>query len=293
MPGSARRALPLCVFLAALSSSAQEARPSVAPPDPVSPAQKKNNEDSPHLTLRGLPKAVLKDQKVLWLRPFRLDREGAAWTLGLLGATAGLVLAVDRPVAQGLAENPAGTGRAFSNQVGQFSGGLASAGVAGAFFLAGQWRNDERARATGLSAFRAMADTFIVVQALKAATQRPRPADGAGFPNHNADGQFFTGGSAFPSGHAAQAWALAAVVAHQYGHRRWVPVAAYGLAGFLAGSRVTSRKHFPSDVLVGAALGYLIGRLVVKDSAERERSWRVLPSPTRGGGAAVGLCWEF
>jgi len=72
-----------------------------------------------------------------------------------------------------------------------------------------------------------------------------------------------------------------------------VPVAAYGLAGFLAGSRVSSRKHFPSDVLVGAALGYLIGRRVVKDSAERERSWRVRPSPTRGGGAAVGLYWEF
>ena len=54
---------------------------------------------------------------------------------------------------------------------------------------------------------------------------------------------------AFPSSHAAGAFALAAVSAHYYGAKAGVPL--YALASLVALSRVTYGKHFPSDVMFG------------------------------------------
>src|SRR6266446_4983795 len=46
--------------------------------------------------------------------------------------------------------------------------------------------------------------------------------------------------------------------------RSKVQVAAYAFAVAISVSRVTARQHFPSDVLVGGTLGYLIGGYVVR-----------------------------
>ena len=53
------------------------------------------------------------------------------------------------------------------------------------------------------------------------------------------------------------------MVAEEYGyHRPLVQVGAYGLATAVSLSRYTGRNHFLSDVLVGSAMGYGIGRYV-------------------------------
>lgn len=103
-----------------------------------------------------------------------------------------------------------------------------------------------------------MIDTALVYSVLKNVSQRPRPTqDGA-------HAEFFDGGHSFPSGHAASAWALATVVANEYHDRRAVQVGAYGLAAAVSVSRYTGRNHFLSDVLVGSAIGYGVGRYVYK-----------------------------
>jgi len=245
---------------------------------------------------RDLPRDFLRDQKFLWTRPFRLQRSDLPGVALFTGFTAGL-LSSDRAVAQELTDNPPGAGFRFSHRVEQFGGGITDFGIAGAFYLIGRASGNERARSTGILGVRAVANSLIVVLALKAATQRPRPTRRGGLVrNHNADGEFFTGGTAFPSGHAAQAWALAAVVAEQYRHHRWVPFTAYGLAGLVAVSRVTARKHFPSDIFVGSVLGYLIGRYVARtptyNTGESTRCWQLVPyTPARG--AALMLLHEF
>jgi membrane-associated phospholipid phosphatase len=40
-------------------------------------------------------------------------------------------------------------------------------------------------------------------------------------------------------------------------------IAAYSLAAGVSITRVLGQEHFPSDVLVGSACGWLIGRYVV------------------------------
>ncbi|MEK7214753.1 MAG: phosphatase PAP2 family protein, partial [Chloroflexota bacterium] len=195
-----------------------------------------------------------------------------------------------------------GSGYAYSRRVGQLGSGFTDFGIAGTFYLLGRARSNERARATGLLGFQALADTLIVIHTLKTVMQRPRPTHADGRTRiHNADGQFFSGGRSFPSGHAGNAWALATVVAHQYRHRRWVPPTAYSLAGLVAVSRVGQRRHFPADVLVGSALGYLIGRHVSRTYARppepAETARRAVPQMTLevpvGGGTAFLLRWEF
>jgi membrane-associated phospholipid phosphatase len=63
----------------------------------------------------------------------------------------------------------------------------------------------------------------------------------------------------FPSGHAAGTFALAAVSSHDYGKKAGIPPNA--LAGTVAFSRVTSGRHFLSDVVAGADRHRASGRL--------------------------------
>ena len=117
--------------------------------------------------------------------------------------------------------------------------------------------HNDRLRETGLLGAEALIDSNLVARALKTVSQRQRP------PVDNSSGEFFDGGSSFPSGHAVNAWSLATVIAQEYGHHRpLVRVGVYGVAAAISFSRYTGRNHFLSDALVGSAIGYGIGRYV-------------------------------
>jgi membrane-associated phospholipid phosphatase len=104
----------------------------------------------------------------------------------------------------------------------------------------------------------ALVDGGIVFSVLKNVSQRQRPGHDEG------QGEFFDGGHSFPSGHATSAWALATVVANEYKDHRAVEIAAYGIASAVSVARFAGRNHFLSDVLVGSAVGYGIGRYVYR-----------------------------
>jgi membrane-associated phospholipid phosphatase len=71
--------------------------------------------------------------------------------------------------------------------------------------------------------------------------------------------------SSFPSGHTTVAFAAATVYALEYKDKPWVPVLCYTSASLIGLSRITENKHWATDVLVGAALGYLTGKQVVNN----------------------------
>ncbi len=71
---------------------------------------------------------------------------------------------------------------------------------------------------------------------------------------------FFRGEfDSFPSGHALAAFVLAAFLIAMYPRGRWIWII---LAVGCALARVRFRRHFPEDVIVGSALGWLIARWV-------------------------------
>jgi membrane-associated phospholipid phosphatase len=149
----------------------------------------------------------------------------------------------------------------------------------GATYLIGLWSDNTRlARASSLSAEAAL-NAGIWNEILKHVSARTRPT-------HNGRGEFFTynpikgqSNSSFPSGHAMGAFAVASVFAGEYRDKRWVPWVAYGAAGMISGSRVALGSHFTSDVIVGAILGYSIGKMVIarQNGYAGERLLRLQP----------------
>lgn len=209
----------------------------------------------------------LDDQKHIWLFPSQLARGyHLVSTAAVLGVSAGITLADPIEGRYFRANNQAY--HSF-NQV--FTGTTTAAeilAVPAAFYLVGLVRKDSYAERTALLGAQAVADVEIPNFILRASMRRLRPAD---VPiNGNFSDTWFDAGTnplkakgSFPSGHAASAFAVATVVARRYSHRRWVPYVAYGTAGLLAFSRVSTGAHFLSDTFFGSALGYTVGRFVV------------------------------
>lgn len=71
--------------------------------------------------------------------------------------------------------------------------------------------------------------------------------------------------SSFPSGHTTVAFAAATVFAMEYRNKPLVPILAYSAATLIGLSRISENKHWATDVLTGAAVGFLTGRLVVNN----------------------------
>ena len=134
--------------------------------------------------------------------------------------------------------------------------GLAGLGALSlGIYATGLIKHDDHARETGLLTGEALADGLVVDEILKLATQRRRPLSRGG------RGDFFRGGDSFPSNHSVLAWSMASVIAHEY--PGWLTQASvYGAAAAVSLARVSAKQHFPSDVIVGSALGYFIGRHV-------------------------------
>jgi undecaprenyl-diphosphatase len=77
--------------------------------------------------------------------------------------------------------------------------------------------------------------------------------------------------SSFPSGHACNAFMVAAFLAQRFRRKRY---GLYGLATLVALSRIYLGVHYPSDVLVGAGLGLSITWLVLSFRPLRNRMTR-------------------
>lgn len=92
--------------------------------------------------------------------------------------------------------------------------------------------------------------------------------------------------ASFPSGHAAHAFALASTVSRELGG--WTPWVAYPLAAGVGASRVIGRRHWPTDIVAGAALGLFAARLTARlhpapaGDPGGARFLTVLPGPAPG-----------
>jgi capsule assembly protein Wzi/PAP2 superfamily protein len=218
-----------------------------------------------HENTLGLPflKNIVQDQRVIWSSPGHLRLRDASWLVPLGGLTAGL-LVTDSDVSRHLsnARNRLDTSRKLSD-----FGAASLIGAAGGLYFWGKATQDDRKRETGLLSGEALINGLAFSQTIKFSTGRERPRE------DNARGSFGQGGTSFPSDHSVAAWSVASVIAHEY-PGPLTKLFAYGLASAVSASRVTAKEHFPSDVLVGSAIGWFVG----------EHVYRAHHNPDLGGG---------
>jgi hypothetical protein len=210
-------------------------------------------------------KDVAQDQAGIWTSPLRIQSRDAFWLVPFTGATA-VAIHYDARAQQEL-----GIDRSridTSNNISLFGSTYATLAESGALYFVGRLRHNDHLAETGRLGAEAVIDATLVSEALKLATNRERPDEG------NGTGGFWPQGTrkfsdSFPSGHAISSWALARVIASEYPNKP-TQISIYAFATAMSVSRVTARKHFPSDALVGSVFGYLIGGYVVRHHAAQD-----------------------
>jgi len=272
----------------AIAATAPAQTPLDPPADPVPPAVSKS-ADSPSSL------------------PAILGREGGRYisdTIGILGsplhwkageweqaaifvAAIAAVGSQDQRIDTALVRHRTSGTEAVSDLVTPF-GSYAGLAISAASLGGGLVFHNDAFRDTGRDALEAVfLAGGIVTPLIKTVVGRTRPSQGGDGDEFHS----FSNAQSFPSGHTAEAFAVASVFAAR--SKGWVVLTlAYGLAAGVAMARVNDRAHFPSDVLAGAIIGTVIGRSIVHRHSLTDHSadWEVVPVPARqGAGLAVRI----
>jgi Capsule assembly protein Wzi/PAP2 superfamily len=241
-----------------------------AQPDPSTDNADSDPSSDSHPGLKGLAEDFLNDQKQIWTSPAKIRLSDAQWLVPLSGITATL-FATDTDFSRHLSHNPATTSHydSLSN-----AGLGALLGGAGGMWFLGHVKHNSHWTETGFLAGEAALNSLVVVEAMSYSFGRERPFQ------DNGSGSFFSGGTSFPSMHAALAWSTAGIIAHEY-HGPLTRLAVYSLATLVDFSRVRARQHFPSDVFIGDVIGNFVAQDIYNRHHDPElggATWRSLSS---------------
>jgi membrane-associated phospholipid phosphatase len=243
------RLLVSLLLLFQFIASASQASPVLSSPESFSKAE---SETSPETKITPDEEYVQHSQKAEKFvftdlpRHLGYDLKESFWGWGALGLGVGLAFTAglhekDHDIQSSFSPHAlfGNTGDEVINQMGA---PYTMAGVGVLTAVIGGATHNEKLWTTGESALESLFWTEIFTFAMKYAIDRDRP-DGSK--------------RGFPSGHASGAFSTATVFEVMYGPKVGVPL--YAFASLVAIARVDSFKHFPSDVLMGAVLGSVIG----------------------------------
>lgn len=250
--------------------------------------------------------------KQAFTKPFHMT--GRDWgKLGKFVVLTGALSLLDEPVqrrALDLRQHNSGL-RTISRQITNF-GGIYEGYTLGALGAYGFLFKNKKMQTTTLLALQSYITGAAVESVLKFLSGRQRPYvvnqkqveaeptfRGPFHVMRDADGNRLN--SSFPSGHTTVAFAAATVYALEYKDRPWVPVVAYSAASLIGLSRIAENKHWLTDVVVGATLGYLTGRQVVNNyhryaklkSPKQPRNSVSFSMGYGNGQLLPGMVWRF
>jgi len=208
--------------------------------------------ERPKPLVRKLALNIVLDEKDIFTSPLHVNHHNALEWLVPIAITGGLIVG-DRRIA-GLLENSRGQ-VAWGGRISNIGASYTLIPIVASSYVYGAWRDNAQAREIGVLGTETLVDSLIVVEVLKEIFRRDRPDD-----KH--PGDFWAGGSSFPSGHAMESWSIASLLDHEFEHKKIVGITAYTLAGIVSAARIAARKHFASDVVAGGTMGWFIGRHV-------------------------------
>jgi len=231
----------------------------------------------------------LKEEKIIWTSPARIRKKDALF-LGGLALTTALIIKNDEYIIEKIKKfalaNPGV--KTLGSYLSPLGSAPVDAGLIGIFYLGGAIFKNDRIKETALLSLKSLIHAILVSQVIKLVFRRQRPdyRDGVDHWFNSGIGKEFR---SFTSGHTAQVWSIASVVAGMYRDKPMIPILSYSLAALSGLSRVTENEHWTSDVLTGAVLGYLIGRMVIK----RRRSRVLLLPELNGNRTGINIVFSF
>lgn len=208
--------------------------------------------------IRAIPRDFLHDQAAIWTCAARLRPRDFVWLAPLAAATGTAIATDHRTMTQVVSHRPD-----FNQANVNASNALIGLWIASpvAVYGVGHFQQNAHLREAGILSAEAMLDGVVVEQGMKLMFWRERPN------TDSARGHFFQSSvgtdSSFPSSHSLIAWSAASALAAE-SSSHWTQFALYSAATGVSLTRVMGQEHFPSDVLVGSAVGWLIGHNVVR-----------------------------
>jgi membrane-associated phospholipid phosphatase len=228
--------------------------------------------------------SMLEDQCKLWTSPFRIKTRDLEFWVPVLTASAVTVI-FDEEIYSAIKDfqNKNAWVSDVSPVITQAGDDPFVLGTGGLFFLTGVLSGNKKAKQTGLIALQTWFHTGFIVQVGKMLFGRQRPSyeNGEdrwhGFPASlmRLKGEPASKYDAFPSGHTIEIFGLATVIAEQYKDIKIIPVISYTIAAGAGLSRITEDTHWLSDVILGAAMGYGIGKFMVRE--RKNTQWTLIP----------------
>jgi membrane-associated phospholipid phosphatase len=219
----------------------------------VSPLTEKSASAQIASDAKQVAKNFAHDQVQIFESPVRIAHKPGNLVYLVPFAVAGALIPADRHIEP----NPS-TGVQNAAQDVSTAGLIGTAATVGGLYLYGVAKHDNHAHEAGMLGTESFVDTLLLYGLTNVIAGRARPDAG----NHHGD--FFvdhTFDTSFPSGHSSLTWSMTTVLADEYPSTKsqlfW-----YAVGSTVSITRVVGRKHFTSDVIVGTAMGYLIGRYV-------------------------------
>ena len=199
----------------------------------------------------------------------RLPSEDTLRWLAIGAALATLGRPADSGITRNLSTSPVlekifDPGETLGGARAQFAGALGT-------YALGRATGSPTVTSIGTDLIQAQLLSQALTAAVKMSARRARP-DGTNY--------------SFPSGHTSVTFASATVLQRHLGWKAGVP--AYGVATYVAMSRIQEKRHFFTDVAFGAALGIVAGRTVTIGRGDRQLTVAPMATP---GGAGVSFTW--
>jgi len=230
-------------------------------------------------------KSYLTDSRDILISPYRWNKYQWIAISGVI-ALGCVFYTQDAKIQKAVQKNQTGFLN-FSSKYGleRLGSGIYTIPALGLLYGVGAILKNDKARYTALKGVEGFVLAFVTDQVLKQLTHRHRPyMDDPPNPN-KWDGPFVIPAStSFASGHAANAFAVATVVATAYSKTIWVPIVCYTFAGLTAMSRVYQNDHWFSDVFIGSAIGFAIGKTIMNNHIKKVK---VLPISHVGMGVML------
>ena len=219
--------------------------------------------------------AYLRDEALDLLQtPADTENNGLLGTVMVLGG-AGMVYIFDENIRKSVREHGNQTLDKIANVGSAIGNPLVHIGMAGMVYGGGLLAGSERWQETGKMLGEAVLLADAATLVLKGSIGRGRPyvnGDRGSFKPLQFDSDY----DSLPSMHTASSFAAASVMSGAT-ESLWAKAAYYSAATFVGLSRMVEDQHWASDVILGAAIGELCGRIIARHHANGKRKFVLAP----------------